>query len=129
MNCPQKYKYTKSHEWVSFYAAGTKARVGITDYAQQQMGDIVFITLPDVGESVIAEDVLTDFESVKAVSDIYSPVSGDISAVNEELNDAPELLNSDPYTAWIAEIDNITETSELLDAEEYEAFCNEQEGE
>ncbi|MEG1538164.1 MAG: glycine cleavage system protein GcvH [Clostridiales bacterium] len=126
MNYPQELKYTKSHEWVSFFANGVKARIGITDFAQQQMGDIVFITLPEVGDSVIAEDVLTDFESVKAVADIYSPVSGDISAINEELADAPELLNSDPFIAWIVEVDNITDKVEFLSASEYQAFCQEQ---
>ncbi len=127
MQCPQELKYSKSHEWVKLLAGGSKARVGITDFAQSQMGDIVFITLPEVGDSVVAEDVLTDFESVKAVSDIYCPVSGDICAVNDELADSPELLNSDPYTAWIVEIDNVGDIAELLSAAEYEAFCQEQE--
>ncbi len=127
MRIPQDLQYTKSHEWVKLYDEGTKAKVGITDFAQNQMGDIVFITLPEVGNSVTAEETLTDFESVKAVSDIYSPVSGDICAVNEELADAPELLNTDPYAAWIVELENIGDTVELLSADAYEAYCKEQE--
>ncbi|MCR4963744.1 MAG: glycine cleavage system protein GcvH [Firmicutes bacterium] len=127
MQIPQDLQYTKTHEWVKFNEDGSKAKVGITDFAQNQMGDIVFITLPEVGDSVAAEDTLTDFESVKAVSDIYSPVSGDICAVNEDLADAPELLNSDPYAAWIVELENLGETAELLSAAAYQAYCQEQE--
>ncbi len=122
MSNPTNLKYSKSHEWVEFLAE-TKARIGITDFAQSQMGDIVFINLPLEGDDVVKAEPFTDLESVKAVSDVFSPVTGSIIAVNAELDDAPEKMNSDPYGAWIVEVDGITDTEELLDAEAYEAFC------
>lgn len=122
MYIPEDLKYAKTHEWVR-YLDGDKVQVGITDFAQDALGDIVFINLPAVGDDAIMGDPLTDFESVKAVEDIMSPVSGVICAVNEALADAPELINSDPYGAWIAEIEDITETGELMDAAAYEAWC------
>lgn len=122
MSNPTNLKYSKSHEWVEFLSE-TKARVGITDFAQSQMGDIVFINLPLEGDDVVTQEPFTDIESVKAVSDVFSPVSGNIIAVNTELDEAPEKMNSDPYGAWIVEVEGITETEELLDAEAYEAFC------
>lgn len=121
MNYPADLKYSKSHEWVKM--EGDVAVVGITDYAQDALGDVVFINLPQEGDDVTAGESLGDVESVKAVSDVVCPVSGTVCAVNEELADAPEMLNSDPYGAWIIKVENITEQEDLMDAAEYEAFC------
>jgi glycine cleavage system H protein len=125
MLTPENLKYTKSHEWLEMLPDGA-ARIGITDYAQSKLGDIVFITLPEEGEDVAAGDRLADLESVKAVSDIFSPATGRVRAVNSALEDAPEAINQSPYTAWLAEIENIGETQELLDAAAYAAFCEEE---
>ena len=100
----------------------TTALVGISDFAQSELGDLVFVNLPAVGDDVVAGEAACDVESVKAVSDVMSPVTGSVAEVNEELDDSPELLNSDPYGAWIMKIENVTDFSELLSAEEYEAF-------
>ena len=99
------------------------AVVGITDFAQDALGDVVFINLPQEGDSVTAGESLGDVESVKAVSDILCPVSGTVAAVNEDLADAPEALNSDPYGSWIIKVENITDEEDLMDAAAYEAFC------
>ena len=125
MNFPAELLYSKSHEWVQMLD-DTTALVGITDFAQDSLGDLVFVNLPRVGDSVNAEDALCDVESVKAVSDVISPVTGVVAEVNEELLDAPEKLNEDPYGAWIARIEQITGKSELLDAAAYEAFTQEE---
>lgn len=125
MRNPKELSYSKSHEWVKF-TGDTSAIIGITDYAQDSLGDIVFINLPDEGEEVIKEEVFGDIESVKAVSDLISPVSGGIVAINEVLLEEPELINDDPYENWIIKIENITETEDLLDAEEYADFCEEE---
>lgn len=124
MNYPTDLKYTKSHEWVKF--AGGIAVVGISDFAQDALGDVVFVNLPQVGDEVTAGEVFGDVESVKAVSDLICPVSGVVCAVNEELEDSPENLNADPYGAWIIQVENITDEEELLDAAAYEAFCAEE---
>ena len=124
MNYPVDLKYSKSHEWVK-YEDGV-AVVGISDFAQDALGDVVFVNLPAVGDEVIAGETFGDVESVKAVSDLVSPVSGTIVAVNEELADAPETLNSDPYGAWIIKVEGVTAQEELLDAAAYEAFCAEE---
>ncbi len=121
MNCPNELKYTKSHEWLS--ADGV---VGISDFAQEALGDVVFITLPQVGDAVTAGESFGDVESVKAVSDLISPVTGVVCEVNESLEDSPEQLNEDPYGAWIIKVENITDQEELLDAAAYEAFCAEE---
>jgi len=126
MNIPQNLSYTKSHEWVLFLNA-TTARVGITDTAQHLLGDLVYINLPEVGDSVVSGDTFSDVESVKAVSDIYSPVTGEISAVNEELKDAPQKMNTDPYDSWLIEVKNITGQEKLLTAEQYAKICAEEE--
>ena len=118
-------KYTKSHEWVLENADGT-VTVGITDYAQAELGDLVFVNLPEAGDEVTAGEAFGDVESVKAVSDVVCPVSGVVAEVNEELLDAPELLNSDPYGAWIMKVTELGEQEELLDAEAYAAFCDEE---
>ena len=123
MDFPKELKYSNDHEWVKF--EGNVAVIGITDFAQDALGDIVFINLPSVGDEVAADEIFGDIESVKAVSDMSSPVSGTITAVNEELLDAPELLNNDPYGAWIIKVENVTDQSELMDADSYEAFCKE----
>lgn len=115
-------KYSKSHEWVRMLDDGT-ALVGITDYAQSKLGDIVFVTLPAAGDAVTAGEAFCDVESVKAVSDVISPVTGVIAEVNDSLQDEPEQLNADPFEAWIAKVEQISGTEELLDKADYEAFC------
>ena len=120
MNFPAELKYSKSHEWVKM--DGDVAVIGISDFAQDALGDVVFINLPGEGDSVTAGEAFGDVESVKAVSDIISPVTGVICAVNEDLADAPENLNSDPYGAWIIKVENITGQEDLLDAAAYEAL-------
>ena len=124
MNFPAELKYTKDHEWMKM--EGDIAVIGISDFAQDALGDVVFINLPEVGDTVTAGESFGDVESVKAVSDVNSPVTGVIVAVNEDLADSPENLNSDPYGSWIIKVENITETVELLDAAAYEAFCAEE---
>ena len=124
MNYPVELKYTTDHEWMKM--EGDIAVVGITDFAQDALGDIVFINMPEVGDTVTAGEALGDVESVKAVSDVNSPVTGVVVAVNEELVDSPENLNSDPYGSWIIKVEKITATEELLDAAAYEAFCAEE---
>ena len=119
--------YTKSHEWIKLMD-DTTARVGLTDFAQASLGDLVFVNLPEVGDPVAVEESFADVESVKAVSDVYSPVTGTISAVNEELLDAPEKINAEPYEAWLVEISDITDSEELLTPKDYEELC-ETEGE
>ena len=121
MNHPSDLKYTKSHEWLRM--EGDIAVVGITDYAQDALGDVVFVNLPQEGDETTAGESFGDVESVKAVSELICPVSGTVCAVNEDLLDAPELLNQDPYAAWIIKVENVTETEELLEADEYEAHC------
>ena len=121
MNHPSDLKYTKSHEWLRM--EGDIAVVGITDFAQDALGDVVFVNLPQEGDETTAGESFGDVESVKAVSELICPVSGTVCAVNEELLDAPELLNQDPYAAWIIKVENVTETEELLEADEYEAHC------
>ncbi len=121
MNFPAELKYTKTHEWVKLLDDGT-ALVGISDFAQDSLGDLVFINLPQIGDEVVAEEPFCDVESVKAVSDVNSPVSGTIIEVNEELADAPERLNEAPYESWIIKLEGVTDTDNLMNAEEYEAF-------
>ena len=124
MNIPAELKYTRSHEWIRM--EGGTAVIGISDFAQDALGDVVFVNLPQEGDSVTAGEAFGDVESVKAVSDLLSPVSGTVCAVNEDLLDAPESLNGDPYGAWIIKVADVTETEELLDASGYEAFCAEE---
>ena len=124
MNYPVDLKYSKSHEWVR-YEDGV-AVVGISDFAQDALGDVVFVNLPAVGDEVTAGESFGDVESVKAVSDLISPVSGVVLAVNEELEDSPENLNEDPYGAWIIKVEQVSEEEELLDAAAYEAHCAEE---
>jgi len=121
MNIPADRQYTAQHEWVQI--SGNVARVGITDYAQDALGDVVFVGVPTVGTVVVAEQSFTEVESTKSVSDIYSPVAGTISSVNEALGSEPELLNKDPYGAgWICEITISGDMPSLLDAAAYQAL-------
>ena len=125
MNFPADLLYARTHEWVKMLD-DTTALVGISDFAQDSLGDLVFVNLPMVGDEVTAEAALCDVESVKAVSDVISPVTGVVAEVNEELLDAPEKLNEDPYGAWIARIEQVTAKADLLDAAAYEAFTQEE---
>ena len=126
MNIPENLKYTKSHEWVEFIEEN-KIRTGLSDFAQNAMGSLVFVNLPEEGDEVSAGTSYADVESVKAVSDVNAPATGTVSAVNEELLDAPEKINEDPYGSWLIEISDISDTEELMDAGAYEAFCREEE--
>lgn len=121
MNFPAELKYSKDHEWVKTIDE-TTVLVGITDFAQSELGDLVFINLPQPGDEVTAEESFCDVESVKAVSDVMSPCTGVVAEVNSELEDEPQMLNEDPYGAWIARISDITAFGELMSAQEYEAF-------
>ena len=122
MNTPEHLRYTKSHEWVLFAEDGT-AKVGLTDHAQEALGDLVFVNLPEVGDALTCGEALGDVESVKAVSDVFSPVTGTVKVVNEALLDAPESINADPYGAWLVEVEDITGQEELLDAAAYQELC------
>lgn len=128
MAYPAAYKYTKEHEWIS--VEGTTGTVGITDYAQNSLGDIVFVELPKVGDTLQAGKIFGSVESVKAVSDLYSPVSGTVTAVNEELKDAPERVNAEANTTWMMKLRIIdaAELDRLLTAEQYEKFVTEETG-
>ena len=112
--------YSRSHEWVK--EEGDEVLIGLTDYAQTELGDLVFVNLPEEGDEVTTGESFADVESVKAVSDVYSPVTGVVSAVNEELLDAPESINEAPYDAWFVRVKDISDREELLTAAEYEAF-------
>lgn len=123
MEFPKELTYAKTHEWVK--KDGDLVEIGLTDYAQDQLGDIVFVNLPEVGDAVTMGESFADVESVKAVSDIYSPVTGVVAEVNEALLDAPETVNGAPYDAWFIKVKDVTEEEELLDAVAYEALCEE----
>jgi len=127
MNIPKDLLYTSEHEWIR--VDGDQVYLGITDYAQHHLGDIVFVELPEMDAEVISGDSIAVVESVKAVSSVYSPVSGTVVENNEELEDSPELLNEDPYTNHIAviNISNPDELEDLMSPAAYEAFCAEQE--
>lgn len=119
-------KFTKSHEWVR--VEGDEAAIGLTDYAQHELGDIVFVELPDTGTSVTAGEVLTSVESVKSVSEVYAPVSGEVVAANDALESDPGLVNSDPMGAgWIAKVklSNAAELDDLMNADDYESLTKE----
>ena len=125
MNFPKELKYSKTHEWVRFEDE-TTAVIGITDFAQDQLGDLVFVNLPQEGDDVEAGEAFADVESVKAVSDVISPVSGTVDEVHADLADEPQMMNEAPYDAWFVKVKDITETEELMSAEEYEAFIAEE---
>ena len=120
-NVPAELKYTKSHEWVKeedgLYV------VGLTDFAQEALGDIVFINMPEEGDDVASGESFADVESVKAVSDVFSPVSGTVAEVNEGLIDEPALINQEPYEQWLIKVKYVSDTEELMDAAAYEEFC------
>jgi glycine cleavage system H protein len=119
---PEDRRYTKEHEWVKL--ADGEAVIGVTDYAQEQMGDVVFVELPDIGTKVEASAVLGTIESVKAVSDLYSPVSGEVIEINGDVVDKPEMLNKDPFgAAWLVKIkpNDAGEVESLLSPEQYDA--------
>lgn len=124
MNIPNELQYTRSHEWL--LVEDGVAAVGLTDFAQDALGDIVFVNLPQPGDEVNAGEAFGDVESVKAVSDVISPVSGVVLEINEELVDNPALVNEDPYGAWLIKVEQITGEEELLDAGAYEAHCAEE---
>jgi glycine cleavage system H protein len=126
MSYPDNLKYSKEHEWVLL--DGDQAKVGITDHAQSELGDVVYVELPDMGRVVAKDEAFAVVESVKAVSDIYAPVAGEVTAINDALNDAPEKINESPFEdGWIATI-KVTDASqldELMDAAAYQAFIGE----
>ena len=128
MSYPTGYRYTKEHEWID--VDGANGSVGITDYAQNSLGDIVFVDLPKVGDPVEAGKIFGSVESVKAVSDLFAPVSGTVTAVNEELKDAPEKINADANKTWMLKVSlsDATQVSALLTAAEYEKFISEETG-
>ncbi len=121
MSLPADLKYTESHEWVRVDADGT-VLIGITDHAQEALGDIVFIELPAIGKEVNAEDAIAVVESVKAASDIYAPVAGEVVAINEALASAPEQVNQEPYNAWLVKlkVTNQADLATLLSAQAYQ---------
>lgn len=122
MAYPAGYKYTKDHEWIEL--AGDRGKVGITDFAQQQLGDVVFMELPEVGKVVKAGQTFGTIESVKAVSELYAPVSGEVVEVNDALKQTPEAVNSDPHGSWmvVIKLSDASEAAALLDAAAYEAL-------
>ena len=124
MTNPKDLQYTRTHEWVKFSDDGT-ALIGITDYAQDQLGDLVFANLPEEGDTLTAGEAFADVESVKAVSDVLSPVSGTVAEVHEDLADEPQMMNEAPYDAWFVKVTDITECEDLMTAEEYQAFIAE----
>ena len=128
MAYPPEYKYTKEHEWLSL--DGDIGTIGITHHAQDELGDIVFVELPKIGAELTAGKTFGTVESVKAVSDLYAPISGTVTAVNEDLATSPEKVNSSPHTAWMVKVTlaNPAETDGLLSAEDYEKFIAEEHG-
>ena len=117
MNIPENLKYLPTHEWV--LVEGNKAKVGISDFAQHELGDVVYISLPEVGDEVTADESFADVESVKAASEVFSPVSGTVTAVNDALDADAGLLNQDPYSNWIMEVEFTELSDKLVDAAEY----------
>ena len=126
-NLPQDLSYLPSHEWVRNEGDGT-VTIGVTDFAQEQLGDVLFVELPEVGTQLSTEEEFGVIESVKAASDLYAPVSGEVVEINEQLEDDPELVNSDPYgDAWLLKIklSDTDELNHLLDADSYSVLCEE----
>ena len=126
MSYPANYRYTREHEWIEL--TGSIGAIDITDYAQNSLGDIVYVDVPKVGDAVTANETFGSVESVKAVSDLYSPVTGTVTAVNEELKNAPDKINEKPHETWIikVEVADPAEVAKLLDAAAYEAFIAEE---
>lgn len=125
MNIPTNLRYTRTHEWVQTIDDNT-VRIGLTDFAQDALGDLVFVTLPGIGDPVSAGASLGDVESVKSVSEIDSPCSGTVVAANQAVVDAPEKINADPYGSWLVEVNQITGWVEILDAAAYGEFCDQE---
>lgn len=128
MEFPEELKYSREHEWA--LVEGKVATIGITDFAQDKLGDIVFVELPAVGDKVIKDEAMGVVESVKAVSDVYSPVSGTVIEINDDLPDSPDMIDEDPYgDGWIVKIQmsDPTDLEDLMESEAYEAFVAEQE--
>lgn len=125
MKYPEELFYSKSHEWVKL--EGDCAWIGITDFAQDALGDLVYVNLPEVGDEVMAGETFADVESVKAVSDIYSPVTGTVAEINEALLDAPETINQSPYEAWLIKVEGVTDKEELLSAAAYQEIAEAEE--
>ncbi|ASS90334.1 MAG: glycine cleavage system protein GcvH [Bacillaceae bacterium] len=126
MNTPKELRYSEEHEWVK--VEGDKVRIGITDFAQSELGDIVFVELPEVGDEIVADEPFGSVESVKTVSELYAPISGKVVEVNEELDDNPEYVNESPYEkAWmiVVEPNDIQDVEKLMTAEEYEEMVKE----
>jgi glycine cleavage system H protein len=126
MSTPKELRYSEEHEWVK--VEGERVRVGITDFAQHELGDIVFVELPDVGDEISADEPFGSVESVKTVSELYAPVSGKVVEVNEDLSDSPEFVNESPYEkAWmvVIELSDSSELDKLMTAEQYEAMTKE----
>jgi glycine cleavage system H protein len=128
MPYPTNYRYTREHEWIEL--DGAIGTIGITDYAQNSLGDIVYVDAPKVGDTVTANATFGSVESVKAVSDLFSPVTGTVTAVNEELKSAPDKINENPHGAWIIKVElaDPAQFNALLDAAAYEAFISEETG-
>ncbi|MEG1016760.1 MAG: glycine cleavage system protein GcvH [Oscillospiraceae bacterium] len=125
MNIPEKLRYSKTHEWVE--DCGQTVKIGISDFAQDALGDLVFVNLPEEGDELIMGESFADVESVKAVSDLYAPVSGVVVAINEELLNNPETINESPYEAWLIEVGSVSEKAELMDAKAYKLHCESEE--
>jgi glycine cleavage system H protein len=128
MAYPATYKYTKEHEWIA--VEGSTGSIGITDYAQNSLGDIVFVELPKIGDTLEAGATFGSIESVKSVSDLFSPVTGTVTAINEHLTNAPETINAEANTTWIVkvELSDPSQVDALLSAADYEAFISEETG-
>ena len=123
MNYPENLKYTKEHEWVR--ATSDEATIGITDFAQSQLGDIIFLELPEIGDKVVAGEPFGEIEAVKTVSELYSPINGVVTSINENLEDSPDNINKDSYgTGWILKVkfEDSSENYDLLDNEAYESL-------
>ncbi|MEK3807277.1 glycine cleavage system protein GcvH [Metabacillus sp. SLBN-84] len=126
MNTPKELRYSEEHEWVK--VEGDKVRIGITDFAQSELGDIVFVELPEVGDEIKADEPFGSVESVKTVSELYAPISGTVVEINEDLDDSPEFVNESPYEkAWMIVIEpsNAGDVDNLMTAEQYEEMTNE----
>jgi glycine cleavage system H protein len=127
MKFPKKLKYTREHEWVLI--EGNQATVGITDFAQHELGEVVYVELPKVGDSVTKDEPFGVVESVKAASDVYAPLSGEVTETNEDLTTSPELINDDPYgDAWLIRVDlsDLAEIEQLMSADEYKHYVEEE---
>lgn len=125
MDIKEDRLYSEDHEWL--IEDGDECIVGITDFAQSELGDVVFVNLPEEGDEVYVDEPFGDVESVKAVSDLISPVTGIVCEINEELFDAPELVNEEPYDAWMIRVEEIEEKADLMTADEYEEFLETEE--